>query len=100
MNLLDKQTVDTTGGQAVINYPNPDPSAFATLIAEGDFNGATVGVEVRRNGGGADWVPISDAVFTSPDVVLIGGGNYEIKGTVSGASSGGGATSVSLNIVK
>ncbi len=65
------------------------------MWASGTFDGATVGLEIKPNGG-ADWITESDMEFTEEGIkALLVPHSMQIRGTVASA---GGSTDITMGV--
>lgn len=92
LELLKGATTSASGDEFKMLQLNDGRKAV--IYADGTFDGCTITTEISYEGG--DWTTLPDAVFTAAGGVVLNGGGFDIRGTVSSAGS---STAVNLRVI-
>ena len=81
VKVLNNVSGATTGESKPIDFPGR-----YMVRVDGNFDGATVSLEVKSPDG-VSWLPLSGAIFTASDVVETGLPFINVRGIISGGTS-------------
>ena len=94
-NLFTAQTADTSGAQNTVELKNLGSQQYVVVWAEGTFDSASVGLEIRPYGTTA-WITEADMTFTAEGAkALLVPHKMDVRGTVSSA---GASTSINMGV--